>query len=157
MIMVFAGIAIGVFLIDIVLKHSIEERFLPNEERPVLGGEILIRRVHNKGACLNMFQAHPDKVLYSSLFLGVMTLIYDAVLLWKKGHFFRKTGMMLFTGGAFSNIYDRIMRGYVVDYIGFKTRWNKLTRITYNIGDFFIFAGAFLTCLSEIKAAKKKH
>ena len=55
MIMVFAGIAIGVFLIDIVLKHSIEERFLPNEERPVLEGKILIRRVHNKGACLNMF------------------------------------------------------------------------------------------------------
>ncbi len=156
MVMVFAGIAIGIFLIDFVLKHSIEERLEKQEERPVLGGKVLIRRVHNKGVCLNFFQTYPDKVMYSSVILGLMTLIYDAFLLKKKGNFIRKLGMMFFTGGALSNIYDRVMRGYVVDYIGFKTRWEKVTRITYNIGDFFIFLGTFFTCLTEILSFRKK-
>ena len=51
---------------------------------------------------------------------------------------------MLFTGGAFSNIFDRFLRGKVIDYIGFQTRWPRLTRITYNLGDFAIFAGTVL-------------
>lgn len=157
MFVVFIGIALGIFLIDSLLKYSIEERLLKNEERPVLGGKVLIRRVHNKGVCLNLFQTYPDKVMKVSVLLGILTILSDVVLLFKKGNFRKKLGMMIFTGGALSNIYDRIMRGYVVDYIGFKSRWAKLTRITYNLGDFAIFIGTVLISIAEIFPRKKKH
>lgn len=48
------------------------------------------------------------------------------------------------TAGAWSNTFDRWIRGYVIDYVGFKTKWEKITRITYNLGDFFPAAGAVL-------------
>ncbi len=155
MIMVLIGMAVTVFLIDIILKYAIEERLELNEERPVCGDKILVRRVHNKGACLNLFQTYPDKVLLISGALGIAALIYDGILLCKKGFFFKKFSMMLFTGGAFSNICDRLFRGFVVDYIGFKTKWKKLTAITYNIGDFAIFAGGILYCITEILRKEK--
>ena len=154
MLMIFAGIALCLFAIDMVLKYAIEERLEEKEERPILGGKVLIRRVHNEGACLNVFQKYPDKVMWSSVVLGILLLIYDGALLLRRGHFLEKFAMMLFTGGAFSNIADRVVRGYVVDYIGFKTKWPKLTRITYNIGDFGIFTGAILICLTEIFRGK---
>jgi len=149
MIIFYILIAGGVFLIDELLKYSIEERFQINEERAICKGKVFVRRVHNKGACLNLFQTRPDKVRWTSLILSMLLTIYDAILLRNKGHFVGKTAMMLFTGGAFSNTYDRWSRGYVVDYIGFKTKWKKLTRITYNIGDFCIFAGALLKNVSN--------
>ena len=58
--------------------------------------------------------------------------------------------MVLFTGGAWSNIFDRIVRGKVVDYLGFRTKWKKITKITYNLGDLAIFLGAFLVGLGEL-------
>ena len=48
------------------------------------------------------------------------------------------------------------MRGYVVDYIGFQTSDEKLTKITYNLGDFFLAAGSILILLSEFLHNFKK-
>ena len=42
------------------------------------------------------------------------------------------------------------MRGKVVDYLGFRTKWKKITKITYNLGDLAIFLGAFLVGLGEL-------
>ena len=55
---------------------------------------------------------------------------------------------MLLTGGAFSNLYDRTMRGKVVDYLAFKSRWKRLSRLTFNLGDICIATGALLAALS---------
>ena len=60
------------------------------------------------------------------------------------------------TAGAWSNTFDRWIRGYVIDYVGFKTRWEKITRITYNLGDFFRAAGAVLMMLSSVFHFKKR-
>ena len=37
--------------------------------------------------------------------------------------------------GAWSNTFDRWFRGHVIDYVGFQTKWKKVTEITYNLGD----------------------
>lgn len=148
---IFGGIAIAVFGLDVLLKQAVEERLKTGEERELPGGKVVLRKVYNKGAMLNLMQNSPHILKGISVVLGVATLLYDAVLLRKPRHFVKKIGMMLFTGGAFSNIFDRLVRGKVIDYIGFRTRWKKLSSITYNIGDFAIFTGAFLTMLSTWK------
>lgn len=147
--LVFAGIAVLVFGLDVILKQGIEETLLSGEERTLAGGRVLLRKVYNKGAMLNLLEGRPDILKWISALLGAATLLYDALLLRKPRRFVKKTGMMLFTGGAFSNIFDRFLRGRVIDYIGFQTRWPKLTEITYNLGDFAIFAGTVLVSLSR--------
>lgn len=60
--------------------------------------------------------------------------------------------------GAWSNTFDRWIRGYVIDYVGFRTKWKKITEITYNLGDFFIMAGSVFMMLSSLfRGRKKKH
>lgn len=51
-------------------------------------------------------------------------------------------------GGSLSNLYDRYIRGYVVDY--FSLRFGPLKEVVFNLGDIFILLGAGLqaVCIS---------
>ncbi|MFR5731015.1 MAG: signal peptidase II [Clostridium sp.] len=40
-------------------------------------------------------------------------------------------------GGAVSNLYDRMIRHYVVDY--FSIQCGKLKKVVFNLGDIFAF------------------
>ena len=63
--------------------------------------------------------------------------------------------MSLMLGGAISNLYDRFVRKYVVDYFGFRCSLKKLENITFNLADVFIFAGAAGILLTEILKKRK--
>lgn len=153
---VFAGIALLVFSLDMILKQAVEETFVSGEERILAGGKVLIRKVYNKGAAFGFMKNRADILKKISALLGALTLLYDVCLLKKSRRFLEKTGMMLFTGGALSNIFDRFLRGRVIDYIGFQTRWPKLTEITYNLGDFAIFSGVILESLSRLAGKRRR-
>lgn len=126
---------------DLFVKQHVEERLEKGTEKPVLGGQILLRRVHNKGFALNAFDVYPKLVKYGSLAAGAVCACLGLPLFLKKGQFVRKSGMALVLAGAFSNLYDRFIRGFVVDYFGIRTKWKKFSDITFNLGDIFIFAG----------------
>lgn len=149
MLLCFITVAMAVFLLDITLKQSVEERFGSGEERKICKGRVVVRKVHNKGTAWNLFEKHSGMVRRVSALLTGFILCYDMVLLQKKGSRLKKVGMMFLTGGALSNVYERILKGYVTDYVGFQTKWPSLTKITFNLGDFAIFAGAVLTCLGR--------
>jgi signal peptidase II len=56
------------------------------------------------------------------------------------------TGMAFIIGGAFSNILDRLIQGYVVDFLDFyigTAHWP-----TFNIADSFITCGVILFAIS---------
>lgn len=153
MLLVFLGTAVFVFGLDVILKQGMEELLWPGEERELAGGRVLLRKVYNKGAMLNLMERRPDILKRISAALGAATLLYDGILLCKPGRYLEKAGMMLFTGGAFSNIFDRFVRGRVIDYIGFRTKWPKFSAITYNLGDFALFTGTVLSFLSRLPRA----
>ena len=84
----------------------------------------------------------------------------DALLLKRRGRILEKTGMALLTGGALSNLSDRVLRGKVVDYFAFGSRWKKWSRLTFNLGDLCIAAGAVLALLGRpagLPGKKKEH
>lgn len=149
---IYAGIVGLVFGTDMILKQYIEENFRIGEERELAGGRLLLRKVYNRGAALNLLSDRPELVKKLSAGLTWAALVCDALLLRRRGSALRKTGMMLYTGGALSNLYDRLRRGRVIDYIGIRTRWKRLTRITWNLADFAIMTGAALTLASRRKA-----
>ncbi len=57
------------------------------------------------------------------------------------------------TAGALSNLFDRVKRGYVVDYFSFQFGWLK--KVVFNIGDLCIFLGTFLLAVSELSPARR--
>ena len=151
MAVLMIGMTAFLFLLDLMIKESIEKNVDVSEERELAGGKILIRKVYNKGMLLHFMDQRPRAVKSITAALGIFIIVYDIFLLFVKKRFLEKVGMVFLTGGAFSNIYDRLARGKVIDYIGFQTKNKAFTRVTFNLGDFFILLGAILALLSGRK------
>ena len=155
-ILILMSLTLCLTLLDIVIKSLIEGAIEEGEERRILGGRAMIRKVYNKGMTLNLLEGRPETVRLLSALVTMVITIYQLFTLMRRGMRLKKAGLSLMTAGAWSNTFDIWVRGYVIDYVGFKTKWEKITRITYNFGDFFIVAGSILMMLSSIFKSGRK-
>lgn len=156
-ILILLGVTAGLAGLDLFLKSTVEGAMTRKEERTALDGRVIIRKVYNRGMCMGIFKNEPETVKYTSAFVTVILTIYQLVTLLRKKRWVKKAGLSLVTAGAWSNTVDRWLRGYVIDYIGFRTKKEKLSRITYNIGDFCIAIGGVLTILAALTEKSKKE
>lgn len=147
--MLYLLIPIGIFGLDMYIKGYIEKNKKLGSEEKCFGEKILLRRTHNTGAMLNFMEKKQQLVAGFSLGLSVSIVIGYLFLLGQKGKHLLKIGISFLVGGAFSNVYDRLVRKYVVDYFSFNVKWEKLRRIVFNIADIFIFLGSFLVILAN--------
>lgn len=136
---------------DLWMKSQVEKKIKYGEEIPIQQGRIFVRHVHNEGMALNLGDKHPNIVKWLSLIVTCIITIYMCCLFGRKKNRLEKISLSFLIAGAISNLYDRIKRKYVVDYIGFRVKWKKFENITFNIGDFSIFAGAIGVVLSYLK------
>ncbi|MFQ9208576.1 MAG: signal peptidase II [Clostridium fessum] len=86
-------------------------------------------------------------VVFTSAAAGILTWL----LCRDEGRKADRIGFALITAGGLSNLYDRLKRGYVVDY--FSIRCKYLEKVVFNLGDFFIFAGSALIAASDLLGA----
>ena len=109
---------------------------------------VTLHRSHNQGIFMNMLEGHPKAVAgLSSGALGLFSLAYLPAL-WKKCSALYMAGAALITGGALSNVYDHLKRGYVIDYFSLPIK--PIRHVIFNIGDFSIFAGLFAFLWDQI-------
>ena len=66
----------------------------------------------------------------------------------KKGCLAQKIGLSMVLGGAISNLYDRLVKGYVVDY--FSIEFKRLKKVIFNLGDIFVFLGSLVFLIGEL-------
>ncbi len=150
----FLGGSTVLFAADQLMKTYVEQNMDKGEEKN-LTDRIVLRRVHNKGMCLNLLDREPGLVKYLSLFsAAVLTVIYVIVLA-PAGGFWKKKGFAFMAAGAWSNTFDRWARGHVVDYVGFRSKNNKVSSITYNMGDFFLAAGGAAALAASLFSSGK--
>lgn len=149
--MIFIIIMLSVFLGDLLLKKYVEANLPEGEEKSVLGGKILIRKVHNSGIAMGGLSEHPLLIRRGTLGLIGGILVYFISLLFRKGNAGRKTGLSLLLGGAMCNWYDRLHQGYVTDYFSFQVKWERLKRVVFNLSDICIFIGTVLFCFGKHK------
>lgn len=141
---------------DEALKQYVQEYLEPGEERVLPGGKLLYRKVYNPGFAFGTFAQHPEAVRNLSLAAGVVVLGDWVRNLCRKGHLLAKTGTTLTAAGAAGNLLDRLLRGKVVDYIGFRSEHAFLAKLTANLADFYLAAGALLMTLRKILGSAGK-
>lgn len=134
------------FIIDFVVKHIITRVLDFSNEIVVIPGFLWLRLVHNRGAAFGIFQG---KVFL----LVLIAIFFIAMMIWwirtQKLTKAEQVAMAMIIGGALCNLYDRIVRGYVVDY--FDLGWFPV----FNISDSFICVGCFLYIIFEFLKDKK--
>jgi signal peptidase II len=135
-----------IFITDFKIKEFIEEKKEMHKSEEILNGKIIIERYHNKGVMLNFLENNVHLVKVVSLSLFGILLLFFATLLPRKENRIMKLALSFIIGGASNNIYDRVKRGYVVDYFSFKF----LKKVVFNISDICIFVGSFIIILLSI-------
>jgi signal peptidase II len=138
--------ASAVYFLDRLTKLAVVENFRLNQSMPVIVGYFDITHVHNTGAAFGLFSLAQDT--FRVPFLLASTLAAIAVLI----VFVRKTrpdevlmqiAFALVIGGAVGNLTDRLLYGYVIDFIDWHVgdyyHWPA-----FNIADSGISVGIFL-------------
>lgn len=134
---------------DLALKNQIEAQDAAEFPKDLKEskGWIRLYRNHNPGFSFGFFKEWPKAVemiplCFTSALAGAWTY-----LMGRRGRFVEKLALTLALAGGISNLYDRMKRGYVVDY--FSIQWKALKKVVFNLGDIFILTGAALTVLVE--------
>ena len=140
-------IAALIFAGELGIKTYVEKKRNAGEEKEICKGRILLRKYHNKGACMNLGEKKSNVVAGLSLILTTALALVFLFTLTRHGNGWLKAGLSLLLGGAFSNTYDRLKRKYVVDYFSFGVKWEPLRAIVFNISDFCILIGALIIAI----------
>lgn len=152
-ILQYLGIAV-LILLDLFIKRIVVDNIALYEDVPFIEGLFGWTYVQNTGMAWSMFDGNPQML---SVFTGVIIAIG---LIYLASPFKRPLAYdicipVILAGGA-ANMADRIMRGFVVDYI--KTLFVEFP--VYNFADCLVTCGAFsliIYLIYEIVTESKKE
>lgn len=147
-------IALLVVALDRASKWVVMKSFPLHEGVQIIPGFFRLTHEENRGAAFSLFAdspAHWTMVLLVAF--SVLALIVVSTLLWRNSHALASTGvgLALIMGGALGNLWDRLLRGSVVDFLVFyvgRYQWPA-----FNVADSAIVIGACLLAF-EILSAK---
>jgi signal peptidase II len=132
-------------------------------DRYVLLPVLELRRFHNEGAAFSFLDDAGGWQRW--LFIGLGVVVSTAILFWlrrlpAKGQALLAAGLALIVGGALGNVIDRVLLGYVVDFILVHYREHAFP--AFNVADSAITVGAGLVILDNLleldrARAKKKR
>ena len=107
----------------------------------LLGGRVRVRKLYNHGSGFGLLPL--DARAMAPLSLTAMWALL------RTGGSGLGTGLVL--GGGLSNLWERLRRGRVLDYLQFPKAPGVFRRYTYNLADLAILAGAVLLVLRRRK------
>lgn len=147
---IYGIITAALACLDLWCKSYVEKNISKREEKSVLKDKVSIRKAYNEGMMLNFGDKYSKAIrILSAIVCGILGVF--SVLEWKNGISpWKKLGASFALAGAVSNTYDRLAKKHVVDYFGFRTKWKKFNRITFNLGDVCIFLGSMILLAAEI-------
>lgn len=156
-------LSILVIILDQITKYWCVENIAYN----TLGIEVLpffnLVHVYNYGAAFSMFSdwGGSQRYILSGIAL-FMALVFILMLLRTKSSAkWHCIAYTLFIGGAIGNLIDRVMHGYVVDFLLFylKDEYDNITWAypAFNVADIAVCIGAFLMVLLAFFSKEKQH
>ena len=143
----------SILIIDQFTKTLVRQQLALHEHVTVIPNLLDFRYVQNTGAAFGFLNSAdiPFKAALMTavaLFALIAIAIYASHLSSEEP--LAKLGLASILGGATGNLIDRIMHGYVIDFIDWHW-YNDFTWPTFNIADSAISVGVVLLLISSFK------
>ncbi len=153
------AIAAIFFLIaaDQITKLLVSSNFEVGQSLHIIDGVLDFTYVQNRGAAFGMFANQRWIFL-----IATVVLLAAIIIFWARGfitHFTGKIAAVLIIAGGVGNMIDRIMLGYVVDFIDISPLFNFAV---FNVADCCVCVGAaflaiYILFFAEDKKSDKKE
>ncbi|WP_349743081.1 signal peptidase II [Roseateles cavernae] len=147
------GIALLIIVLDQFSKTLILGHFQLGDSRHVTDFFNVVR-VHNTGAAFSFLAGASGWQRWFFVGLGAVATVFITVMLRRHGHqTLFAWALSLILGGAIGNVVDRLLHGYVVDFI--QLHWGGWYFPSFNVADSAITVGAVLLIWDEIRRVRK--
>ncbi len=141
-------VALVVVVFDRWTKHLVAQRIPLYRNIQIIPGFFRLTHTENTGAAFSLFadSTGPWKTGLLIAF-SLIALIVVSILLWKNNpaHVATGVGLSLIMGGALGNLWDRVVRGRVVDFLLLYVKHYQWP--VFNLADSAIVVGAGLLVL----------
>lgn len=153
----YVWIALGVIVLDQVVKAAVRPRLNLFDSIDVIPGFFSLTRVHNTGAAFGMLNnaEFPFKTvvlaLVAAVALGGVAWYAATVPLSDR---LARIGIAGVLGGAIGNLIDRAASGYVLDFVD--AYWNNWHFWAFNVADAAITVGVIFMILDILGLGKRR-
>jgi signal peptidase II len=145
-----------VVAVDQLTKAIIRQVLPLGESRSIIPELLDLTHVHNTGAAFGLLNAtdFPYKPIVM-IAIAAIALVAIAAYATQLGFHERmaRFGLALILGGAFGNLIDRAVAGYVVDFVD--VYWGSTHFWAFNVADSAITIGAILVLLDMIGIGRR--
>jgi signal peptidase II len=150
------GTMAAIVAVDQVTKAIVRQVLPLGESRSIIPDFLDLTHVHNTGAAFGLLNAaeFPYKPLVM-IAIAAIALVAIAAYATQLGFHERtaRFGLALILGGAFGNLIDRAVAGYVVDFVD--VYWGGTHFWAFNVADSAITVGAILVLLDMIGIGRR--
>jgi len=150
------GIAVVVILLDQITKIAVTRVLAYGDSLPVTSFFNLVL-AHNRGAAFSFLAAETGWQRYLFSAIAIAAVVFIIYLL--KRHAGQQLfcwALALILGGALGNLIDRMLYGYVIDFLDFYLPNAHLPHWpAFNIADSAIVTGAALFVIDELRRVGK--
>lgn len=143
--------SILLFIIDFISKIIVKSNLILNNSLIIIDNFFSLTYTNNYGAAFSIFEN--GRILF--IIISIVCLIFIIVYLFKEKNISKleKIAYPLLIGGILGNLYDRIVYGYVVDFLDFTIF--KYNFAIFNFADSFIVISVIILIISSIRGDKK--
>lgn len=141
-------LAVFVLSLDQLTKSFIIQRLTCNQSIPVIPGIFHLTLVYNRGAAFGILKNQVPLFIFFSLI--AISIIFIAIKDRNQDKF-TLISLALILAGAIGNLIDRILLGYVIDFLDFRI-WP-----VFNIADSAITIGAVLLGWNLLRSQVSSH
>lgn len=131
------------FVVDQISKLVLNNVLVLGKSYTIINNFLYITKVYNEGVSFSMFSGHRLLIIFVSLM--IMIFLYFYMQKFKENTKNMIAFSMVF-GGLFGNLLDRVIYGYVIDFIDFYIIGYNYP--TFNLADKFIFIGVAILLYS---------
>lgn len=128
------------FVLDQLTKAKAENVFLDSSVN-LLGGILSLTYVQNRGGAFSILEG--KRIFF--IIVSIILILFLCYMIFKSTSNLYRLSFSLIVGGAMGNLFDRVAKGYVVDFIDIKVI------PVFNLADFFITCGVLLLIFLMLK------
>lgn len=149
-------LSLAIIVLDLGVK-ALASAYLdygrPLEVLPVFNLTLL----HNTGAAFSFLAEHAgwQRWLFALIAIGASIGLTVWLSRLKRGETLTAISLALVIGGAIGNLYDRLVHGYVVDYLSF--HWGPYYYPAFNLADTAITLGAVGLILQSLFDSRRNR
>ena len=141
-------LTILVILVDFFSKYMVSKLMTVNETINLIDNFFRITYVKNTGAAFSIFSNNTILVIIISIVVIGFLLFY--IYKNKGNNKLENVSYAFILGGAISNLIDRLVYGYVIDFLDFEIL--SYNAPIFNLADTFIVIGVILFLINTLRS-----